>query len=91
MSINTKSTFNQLQKLIKSGTPKDYLLFFKQFHEADIAENLSNLSADEREQFLKVNPTLAAEILEELNVDQQIEIISKFKINVALHRRNGPR
>ncbi len=84
MSINTKSTFNQLQKLIKSGTPKDYLLFFKQFHEADIAENLSNLSADEREQFFKkVNPTLAAEILEELNVDQQIEIISKFKINVA--------
>ena len=30
-----------LKKLIDSGSKKEYIFFFKQYHEADIAEGLS--------------------------------------------------
>lgn len=75
---------NVLKKLIHKGTTKQYILFFKQCHEADIAESLEELTIEERIQFFsKVNPELSAEILEELDITQQIEIISKFKISIA--------
>ncbi len=73
-----------IQKLIASGTPKEYFLFFKDTHEADIADVLSELPEEERHLFFaKVNPEMSAEILEELSLDQQIDIISQFKIDIA--------
>ena len=73
-----------LKKLLKSGNAKQYLLFFKKYHEADIADTLEELSITDRLQFFtKVDPEFSAEILEEMDLDQQIEIISKFKVNVA--------
>ena len=72
-----KSILPQLKKLIISGTPKDYILFFKKFNEADIADSILLLSNDEKHTFFKkVNPEIAAEILEELTSEEQINIIS---------------
>ena len=63
--LEDNENITDLTKLIKSGTPKQYILFFKQF-KADIAESLANLTQKDRIQFFnKVNLQLAAEILEE--------------------------
>tara|TARA_Y100001970_G_scaffold235774_1_gene295003 strand:+ start:2369 stop:3769 length:1401 start_codon:yes stop_codon:yes gene_type:complete len=83
-NINQNKLTELLKQLIKSGTSKQYIIFFKQFHEADIAESLSDLTSEEKESFFKkLNPEIAADILEELDLDEQIDIISKFKINIA--------
>ncbi len=73
-----------IKELLAKGSNKDYLLFFKQYHEVDIAETLEELPIQDRMQFFtKVNPELSAEILEEMNLNQQIEIITKFKTTLA--------
>ncbi len=73
-----------LKKLLINGSTKQYLLFFKKYHEADIADTLEELPIQDRLQFFtKVDPEFSAEVLEEMDIDQQIEIISKFKVNLA--------
>ena len=73
-----------LKTLIQKGNTKNYLLLFKDFHEADIAERLAELSNKERTQFFNhINPEFSVDVLEELDLDQQINIISNFKVNVA--------
>ena len=83
-NIDHKKLSELLKRLIKSENQKDYILFFKKFHEADIAECLETLKPTEKETFFKkLNPEIAADILEELNLNEQIAIISSFKINIA--------
>ena len=41
-NIDQNKLTDLLKNLIKSGSPKQYIIFFKQFHEADIAESLTN-------------------------------------------------
>ena len=53
----------------------------------DIAsfKTLAELSVNEQELFFKkVNPEIGVDVLEELDLEQQIEIISKFKVNVVI-------
>jgi len=83
-NIDQKKLTELLKNLIQSGSQKQYIFFFKQFHEADIAESLANLTPEEKETFFKkLNPEIAADVLEELDIEEQINIISKFKIDIA--------
>ena len=71
-------------KLLASGSPEKFQLFIKKYHEADIAEALQELSSQDRQNFfLKVNPELSTDVLEELTIDQQVDIISKSQIKDA--------
>jgi magnesium transporter len=84
LKIDHEQLSKALKTLIKSGTANQYVLFFKKFHEADIAECVSDLTPEEKETFFKkINPESAADILEILDKDEQIEIISKFKVTSA--------
>ena len=81
---NKKESPKSLEELLVSGSSRDYLAFLKFYHEADIAEQLTNLTEIERNTFFKkVNLEIATDVLEELNIDQQIEFISKLKTEAA--------
>jgi len=77
-------TTDALHRLIQHKKPADYSQFFKDYHEADIAEQLSLLPLDNQHQFFRnVNPELGAHVLEELTLNQQIELIAHLKLALA--------
>ena len=74
-----------LKRLIASGTPRQYHVYFQEHHEADIADALEELSHDLKQKFFqKVKPEIAAEILEEMEMTQQLEIITEIKTGLAV-------
>mgnify|MGYP001345282451 CR=1 FL=1 len=84
MSIQKQKKPKSIQELINKGTSRDYVFFLKFYHEADIAEQLSELSEDDRTTFFKkVNLEVATDVLEELDIEQQIDFISKLKTEAA--------
>lgn len=84
MSVQKKKNPKSIQELINKGTSRDYVIFLKFYHEADIAEQLSELSESDRTKFFKkVNLEIATDVLEELDIEQQIDFISKLKTDAA--------
>lgn len=77
-------TTDEINYLIHSKKPARYTQFFKNYHEADIAEALSLLPIQEQYQFfLNATPELGVIVLEEMTLDQQIELIAQLKVTVA--------
>ena len=75
---------DEIQNLIKQKNTSTYTQFFKNYHEADIAEALSHLTIEEQHQFfLNANPELGADVLEEMTLLQQIELIKQLKTTLA--------
>ena len=75
---------DEINSLIHSKKPARYTQFFKNYHEADIAEALSLFPIQEQYQFfLNATPELGVIVLEEMTLDQQIELIAQLKVTVA--------
>ena len=73
-----------LDRLITRGNQHQFKLLFHKFHEADIAEALESLSADQRFLFFsRLKSSNSVDVFEELNSDLQIEIIQNFKTENA--------
>ena len=73
-----------LEKLIKNGDKKAFVELFKSSHEADIAETLSTLHQKKQILFFqKINPEYGADVLEEFDHDQRIELIKSFKTDLS--------
>lgn len=69
-----------LERLIDRGSSKQLYLFFKKYHEADIADALIELSKEHRTRFFsKVKPEIASEVLEAMDLSQQLQFIEDFK------------
>jgi magnesium transporter len=84
MSENLATIRKLITRLINSGSSQQLLLFFKKYHEADIAEAIQELPAEIRQAFfLKASPELSSDVLEELTIDQQIEVLSTLKVKAA--------
>jgi len=69
-----------LSRLIKSGKKSQYLLFLNKYHAADIAEDLEDFSFEEKQQFFQnINPEIGADIIEEMQLQDQVELINQLK------------
>lgn len=74
-----------LRKLILSGINHQFSLFFRRYHEADIADAVSVLTQDERKEFFnKISRSDGADVLEEMDLDTQIELIQTFRSSTAV-------
>ncbi|RAP35392.1 magnesium transporter [Candidatus Marinamargulisbacteria bacterium SCGC AAA071-K20] len=75
---------NKLHELIKKGSAKAYLSFFKKYHEADIAESLEEFNHKDVQAFFKnVKPEFSVEVLEEMRLTEQLELINDLKVELA--------
>ena len=76
--ISRRPTPDDIQCLIDHKHTTAYTEFFRTYHEADIAEQLSNLPLTTQHQFfLNVTPELGADVLESMTLTQQIELIQQ--------------
>lgn len=74
----------KLNELISQGSTKGYLSLFKTYHEADIAEALTELdSKDIQTFFKKVKPEVSVDVLAEMKLTEQTDLISDIKIELA--------
>ncbi len=79
-----RPTADEIQALLNPKKSSQFKKFFKDYHEADIAEEVSNLPINQQHQFfLNINPELGADILEEMTLLQQIELIQQLKTTLA--------
>lgn len=70
--------------LLESSTNNDILDFLDQYHEADIAEAVDELTPEERVLFFnKIKPKDAVDIVEEMDLQNQSELISTLKDTLA--------
>lgn len=75
---------NTLHKIIKTGSTKEYVQLFKQYHEADIAETLSNFNQAEQARFFQqVNVELGADVLEEYDTNAQRKLVQTLKTELS--------
>lgn len=78
------SLIRLIERLNSSGTAQQFALFVHRYHEADIADALSETDPKDRLKFIrKLKPDIAAEILEEMDVEIQIQLITEFKTKEA--------